>query len=62
MDRFKDALQVSEEELAKAYEKISNLLNQLPRSREQSLAITNLENSALWAGAAVRVSQKQLDK
>jgi hypothetical protein len=57
MKRFKEDLMVSEE-LAEKYEEVMNLLNQLPGGREKSLAITNLEHSALWAGVAERVAER----
>lgn len=40
------------EELAEKYSALLEELNKLPKSREASLAITNLEQSALWAGIA----------
>lgn len=56
MKRFNEVLMVENDELVKKYDDLMNALDQLPNSREKSLALTNLEQSALWAGAAERAN------
>jgi hypothetical protein len=57
MKRFTDELMVSEK-LAEKYAELLKELNSLPRSREASLAVTKLEESALWAGVAERLENE----
>ncbi len=47
--------------LAKKYHEVLTHLRTLPKTRETSLAITNLEQSAMWAACGVDLVGSPID-
>ena len=46
-----------EELRAKAYELANLIVNSTPQSREQSVALTNVQQAVMWANAAIAINE-----
>lgn len=56
---YTDKSQKLSDERKQASEDFENLINQLPNSREKSLALTKLEECFMWCGKAIRNLQNE---